>query len=964
MYASFARGSSNCRQQHKLRNRNCRKEAEQRYTPKVCNTQTLDVTIDAWGADLCTRAACLSKAQEDHEALGATLLKNDAHRWGKSTDLKGMVKSNRMVAVEDDVKASTSRGSLLAQNALTGTSPYPISHPMTPGDQELRMIAVGSEDIMPPGAAPSNDDQFKYLSVVEKRAQRKAQAIARLMQPAQAAEWLKRNGIEENAESKQSEDAKKDEDAKQGENANKDQDVGKENTLNCPDKQVLNSSPSGRSLSPFGQSQQVLDRTLTPVSNTKMPTVQASGKLPAIEKEAPKGGSAVVWAARGPDYLTTIGRINDLLKQPGKITKGRQAIWDFRDMQQRAGNLMRSRERIQKFDARQARIEARENRQKEEREMHEAHSRVSTDPGALDRLKSGPIDSKGRRKSKAEKQVIELPFQVANWSSQRPTSTAKSLEKTGGCWETAPMFIKNQWIVFELQDPDTVCGMAMKLPGSDHIGGNPHFCEVEYSEESAEGPWKFAAELVCLNKRDREMTVTFDFESNANDFKVTLAKKYGSIENAWHGLLDESNDGILSYKEFLESVQTLERDDPQLVESSAWAQNLDRLFEELDISGDGLLQLQDFLQEGSRRPSGRWWRLFIKDNWGATSHLSVVGPVVLYGQTDAVDITKNFLEDMAGQRANISFGLGEGEKEGTLNKITAFQESETLSEEQRWLRGLAREFGIPIPDVEEIFGVFSMYDTDKSGNIEFNEFKMLLCKLLEVADVTDIPGDRMSMFWKQVDASGNGEVDFGEFLVWYRSNFLSGDGSSGSSKSKGQNILRYYYASLATKRVVPVTATTIATWARMDKEREAEALLQQRWLTENMENESEMFVQRMPQTRHSFTGLTCSERRSSVNARSSVKRSSLNLEGAKRTSSNLNAGLVTSALSSEQTEETEVEASQTEAFRAGHRDSLGSVITDMADDPETTIVQEAEMSCGSGEGEESEESNEEAEEEA
>merc|ERR1719191_1976419 len=102
----------------------------------------------------------------------------------------------------------------------------------------------------------------------------------------------------------------------------------------------------------------------------------------------------------------------------------------------------------------------------------------------------------------------------------------------------------------------------------------------------------------------------------------------------------------------------------------------------------------------------------------------------------------------------------------------------------------------------------------------------------------------MSMFWKQVDVTGNGEVDFSEFLVWYRSNFLSGDGGSGSSKQKGQNILRYFYASLATKRVVPVTATTTAMWERMDKEREAEALLQ-----ETIEKESAQIEQRMATAR-------------------------------------------------------------------------------------------------------------------
>lgn len=48
----------------------------------------------------------------------------------------------------------------------------------------------------------------------------------------------------------------------------------------------------------------------------------------------------------------------------------------------------------------------------------------------------------------------------------------------------------------------------------------------------------------------------------------------------------------------------------------------------------------------------------------------------------------------------------------TINKVTAFQESETLSEEQRWLRGLARKHGIPVPQVEEMYGTFSQHDAN------------------------------------------------------------------------------------------------------------------------------------------------------------------------------------------------------------------------------------------------------------
>lgn len=91
------------------------------------------------------------------------------------------------------------------------------------------------------------------------------------------------------------------------------------------------------------------------------------------------------------------------------------------------------------------------------------------------------------------------------------------------------------------------------------------------------------------------------------------------------------------------------------------------------------------------------------------------------------------------------------------------------------------------------------------------------------------------MFWKQVDLGRNGEVSFEEFLVWYRGNFYGASRAGG--KYKAYSILEYFYASLATKRILPVTATTLHRWreaaqAKVRNTMELEAKAAQRRLSQ------------------------------------------------------------------------------------------------------------------------------------
>mmetsp|Transcript_772 Transcript_772/g.1465 ORF Transcript_772/g.1465 Transcript_772/m.1465 type:complete len:370 (+) Transcript_772:81-1190(+) len=70
-------------------------------------------------------------------------------------------------------------------------------------------------------------------------------------------------------------------------------------------------------------------------------------------------------------------------------------------------------------------------------------------------------------------------------------------------------------------------------------------------------------------------------------------------------------------------------------------------------------------------------------------------------------------------------------------------------------------------DVDKVKLKYDNYDTDKSGVIEYDEFEMMMYKLLRCSSKDDLPTNRLQRFWQEVDKDGNGSVDFAEFVDWY-----------------------------------------------------------------------------------------------------------------------------------------------------------------------------------------------------
>lgn len=100
--------------------------------------------------------------------------------------------------------------------------------------------------------------------------------------------------------------------------------------------------------------------------------------------------------------------------------------------------------------------------------------------------------------------------------------------------------------------------------------------------------------------------------------------------------------------------------------------------------------------------------------------------------------------------------------------------------QDRNLRKLAREQHMLLPDVEKIKRIFDGFDTDGSGEIEKNEFKHILYRLMDVNEA-DVSDKKMERYWKELDWDGSGAVSFDEFLVWYATLFPQGaEGKKGN----------------------------------------------------------------------------------------------------------------------------------------------------------------------------------------
>jgi len=107
---------------------------------------------------------------------------------------------------------------------------------------------------------------------------------------------------------------------------------------------------------------------------------------------------------------------------------------------------------------------------------------------------------------------------------------------------------------------------------------------------------------------------------------------------------------------------------------------------------------------------------------------------------------------------------------------SGFKQDLLLSPTKIRTRDFAKNYGLSIAEVDSAHSMFERFDEDGSGKIEFDEFKKLLYKLMQVPRGVELPATRLQHFWKEIDLNRDGSVCFAEFLQWYTKYFdMSGN---------------------------------------------------------------------------------------------------------------------------------------------------------------------------------------------
>eukprot|EP00929_Paragymnodinium_shiwhaense_P099592 TRINITY_DN6131_c0_g1_i4.p1 TRINITY_DN6131_c0_g1~~TRINITY_DN6131_c0_g1_i4.p1 ORF type:complete len:345 (+),score=63.17 TRINITY_DN6131_c0_g1_i4:94-1128(+) len=98
----------------------------------------------------------------------------------------------------------------------------------------------------------------------------------------------------------------------------------------------------------------------------------------------------------------------------------------------------------------------------------------------------------------------------------------------------------------------------------------------------------------------------------------------------------------------------------------------------------------------------------------------------------------------------------------------AFSKEMVLDEATHKLRNFAEKNGILLPDLDRYKLYFAKFDSDGSGEIDYDEFCQLVTLLWKIPKNLEIPEGRLRNFWKIADLDGGGTLNLQEFVLWYR----------------------------------------------------------------------------------------------------------------------------------------------------------------------------------------------------
>lgn len=107
----------------------------------------------------------------------------------------------------------------------------------------------------------------------------------------------------------------------------------------------------------------------------------------------------------------------------------------------------------------------------------------------------------------------------------------------------------------------------------------------------------------------------------------------------------------------------------------------------------------------------------------------------------------------------------------------SFSEEVSLDKEGKELRDMARKHAVHHMLVEKYSQIFNRFDTDGNGTIDVHEFEELLCQCVGAPSSIGLPQARVQHLFHLADKDGDKEIQFEEFLSFYKK--YLGSGSTG-----------------------------------------------------------------------------------------------------------------------------------------------------------------------------------------
>jgi Ca2+-binding EF-hand superfamily protein len=110
-------------------------------------------------------------------------------------------------------------------------------------------------------------------------------------------------------------------------------------------------------------------------------------------------------------------------------------------------------------------------------------------------------------------------------------------------------------------------------------------------------------------------------------------------------------------------------------------------------------------------------------------------------------------------------------KRNMFTQVTGLNADPAKAASEKTVYELARKHDVSPVDVDKIKSKFDLFDLDKSGMIDYNEFMEMFAVILKKKSVNDLNHERIKRFWSQITKvekkCGSDAIDFPEYVDWY-----------------------------------------------------------------------------------------------------------------------------------------------------------------------------------------------------